>query len=64
MDLVQIMVTAALYLACKVEEQPRSLSRVTQAVYSNAHSGYTEALKLTMKQVITGSCDYMALSED
>lgn len=45
------MVTAALYLACKVEEQPRSLTRVTQTVYSSAYAGRTLALKLIMKQV-------------
>ena len=45
------MVAAALYLACKVEEQPKSLSKVSEAVYSTAFEQYPRALSLLMKQV-------------
>ena len=47
----QIMVSAALLLACKVEEQPKTVLRVIDAVFKTAFKGRTKALEILSKQV-------------
>lgn len=45
-----ITATAALYLACKVEEQPRSVKTVAEAVFKTAHRHKTKAIGLLAKE--------------
>ena len=47
----QIMVSAALLLACKVEEQPKTVLKVIDAVFKTAFRGRTTALDILSKQV-------------
>jgi transcription initiation factor TFIIIB Brf1 subunit/transcription initiation factor TFIIB len=48
---LQILVAAALYLACKVEEQPKTVMKVVDAVYHTALKGRSKALTILAKQV-------------
>jgi len=48
-----VMVAAALLLACKVEEQPKTVMKVVESVYSNAFRGRTAALHIIAKQEVS-----------
>ena len=48
---LQVIACAALYLACKVEEQPRSVNTVSEAMFSIAHRHKPNVLKMQSDRV-------------